>query len=271
VVAAEPNRRLVRIGIGVMYGFLVIASLAQVSALFVLGLAALLVVLWLKGFVRFRRLRRWSKNMWLGLVRLFHRRKPSRTQGITLITVVSSLVLAILLNQLRLAAPGEGRGLSVPLEMPSLQFSFGGVNSPGQWIATIISYGLLFGLTALVWVRLWRGIPHDEARWRMFAYWGAVALFLAMPFVFSLIMATMAPEVKPNDEVSAQANLRFSQNWLRFTTFVMASAFAFAALLPHIGPEPEIAPLPPPVSIEVSLAPPPGPSPTFSPAAARRK
>lgn len=258
------------IAVGLMFFFLALAAFTQASALFILGLVTLLVVLWLKGFVRFPRLRRWTRNFGLGIARLFHKRKPTRTQGITLIIVFSALALLVILNQLRLAAPGQGRGLSVPLEVPSLQFTFGGVSSPGEWIATIISYGLVFGLTALVWWRFWRGVPHDEARWRTFAYWGCLAAFVAMPFVFALLMATAAPEVRPNDEPSQQANVAFSQLWLGVTTFFMAAAFSFAALLPYVGPEPD--PIPDvPASVEVAVAPTPaGPAPTFTPAARRK-
>lgn len=228
-----------------MYVLFLVGALGRLAVFFVLGVFALLVVLWFKGFMRFRRVRRFASNTATGATGFAKTHRLSKVQLRTVGIVLGALVALVVLNQLKLGyrPQDEGKGLSVPIDA-AMTFNFEGINSPGEWIATSISYALIVGLLALVWYRFHAGVPSRIVRWRPATYWGALALFVLLPALFALIVAVAAPEVvpaaSPDDpayRASLERSVSFTENWLRFTLSGMATAFSVAAALAHVGPK----------------------------------
>lgn len=239
----RPPRKVFLVLCVVLFAILTTAALLQITALILLGLVWTFVILWLEGYLRFARMRRFFRTMGQGIWQLLRTRRMSKTSLRNLAIAVAVLLVIVVVNQLQLSAPGEGRGLSMPTE--ALSLNFGGINSPGAWVATIIAYGMITSLLALGWLRLWQEARLAGGEWRTRVYRACIIAFFALPLIFATLMATVAPK-HPED------NVEFSKMVLRTIGTGMAFAFSAAVALPFVGedrPRPVAAPGPaPPVA-----------------------
>lgn len=224
----RPSRAAFLVLSGVLFALLALTALTQAGALLALGLLLTIAILWLEGHVRFPRLRRFFRSIGAGLWQLARTRRMSKKALRNLGIVLGVVLVIILLNQLHLAAPGEGRGLSVPTG--ALSLNFGGINSPGEWVATSMAYAFIATLLGLGWYRLRQQAVLAGGTWRRRAYWSCLAAFFALPFLFALAMATLAPE-------DPKHNVEYSKMLLRAVGVGMAFAFSAAVALPFVGDE----------------------------------
>jgi hypothetical protein len=210
----------------VLFAALITAAFANAGALYAVALALIGVILWSEGHLRFRRLRRFFRRTSMGVWAFLGTRRLSRRQlrngGIAL----GVLLFLVALNQMKVAAPGKGYGLSVPAGAMSLNFT--GINSPGEWIATSLSYALIVGLVALLWLRLWQQVALAGQAWRPRAYVAGLAAFVVAPILFAVLMATVAPD-------DPKENVEFSKGLLRFTILVMSAALCLVIAAPFVG------------------------------------
>lgn len=249
-MSGRPPRKVLLVVAMVLFAILATAALTQIAALILLGVLVAIVMLWLEGYVRFPRVRRFFRSIGQGLWQFVRTRRMSK-RSLRSIGIAFGVLLAIVLfNQLQLKAPGEGRGLSVPTE--ALSLNFGGINSPGEWIASGIAYALIAALLGLGWFRIWQEVTNAGGLWRRRVYVACIAGFFLLPILFALAMATMAPQ-DPED------NVEFSKVMLRTVGVGMALAFSAAIAVPFIGDEQRqpipIAPPPPVVPTYVPFAP----------------
>ncbi len=204
---------------------LLTAVLAGQSWLLIVALFLLAAIFWTQGALRFPRTRRFFSDLGQGVRDGVRNRKPSRQTVTRLSIVVGVVALLVILNRLRLSAPGEGRGLS--LELSGLQLGFTGVNTTGDWLATIVTYAMVLAVLGTVWWRIWK--PIDETASRMaIPYLVCVGVFLAMPVIFALLMWQVAP-------TDPKENAAFAETAYKTTLSVMAGAVAAAIALPY-GP-----------------------------------
>lgn len=238
----RPRRNVFLVLALVLFVILATAALSQVTAFILLGLLWTWVILFLEGYLRFARIRRFFRTTGQGVWQLVRTRRISKASLRNLAIAVGVIVLIVLLNQLQLSAPGEGRGLSMPTE--ALSLNFGGINSPGAWVATIIAYSIIVSLLGLGWLRLWQEARLAGGEWRTRVYLACILSFLALPLFFAILMATVAPK-DPED------NVEFSKMVVRTIGTGMAFAFSAAVALPFIGderPRPVVVTAPPPVA-----------------------
>lgn len=214
------------------------AAFASQAWLILVGLVVLAVIFWIQGALRFRRLRRFLRELFEGVIDTFKGRKPSRQTLVRVGVVLGVIAVLVILNQLQLAAPGEeGRGFS--LELSGLQLGFSGVNTPGEWLATGLTYLVLTALVAGIWWRVWKPVEGHDRKLRV-AYFSCLAVFLVMPAIFALLMAVAAPS-------EPRANVAFSEMLIKVTMAAMGAAVAVAVALPYgpwAGPRSARAPKP---------------------------
>lgn len=249
-MAAGPHPRIV-LGLDlVLLAFWVGGALSGAGPLLAAGVGVLLALLWFKGFLRFRRLRRFAMTIGVGIWDFVRTRRMSRRALRNLGVLAGAIVVLVLLNQLRLRAPGKGRGLSIPTN-PSLDFT--GLNSPGAVFTAVLWSGLVAVLLAMVWYRWWQGVERGPPL-RSRLYWGCLAAFLLAPAIFGVLDLILNPDT--TDPEKAKRNAELSTNLFRGTLVVMAISFTGAAALPYVGPDPVAkprAPSPPAVEIQIQL------------------
>ena len=241
-MSGRPPRKVLLVIALALFMILSTAALTQVAALTLLGVLVATVMLWLEGYVRFPRVRRFFRSIGQGVWQFVRTRRMSKRSFRSIGIAFGVLLAIVLVNQLQLKAPGEGRGLSVPTE--ALSLNFGGINSPGEWIASGIAYTLIAALLGLGWFRIWQEVTKAGGLWRRRVYVACIATFFALPLLFALVMATMAPE-------EPEANVRFAKTMVRTVGVGMALSFSAAMALPFIGderPRPVIVTAPPPVA-----------------------
>ena len=222
----RPPRNVFLVLALVLFAILATAALSQITAFILLGLAWTWVILWLEGYMRFARIRRFFRTIGQGAWQLVRIRRISKTSLRNLAIALGVIVIIVVLNQLQLSAPGEGHGLSMPTE--ALSLNFGGINSPGAWVATIVAYSIIASLLGLGWLRLWQEARLAGGEWRRRVYLACIIAFFALPLFFAIVMATVAPK-NPED------NVEFSKMVLRTIGTGMAVAFSAAVALPFVG------------------------------------
>jgi hypothetical protein len=203
-------------------------------ALLYLGLLVIGVIVWLNGGLRFRRFRRFSVDLGRALLQLAKFKKPSKRAVRVLAITGGVLVAIIVLNQLSLAAPGKGHGLSVPTNGLEFGFNF---SSTGSGAVTVFSWGLILLFVASVWWQLWRPVASLGGTWRRNAFFACLGVFALAPAAFALIQLG-APE-------DPKANLAFTKVLLRAVLSVVVLAVTSAIALPALGaPTPPARPAP---------------------------
>lgn len=212
---------------------LLTSILADQTWLLAVALFLLLAIFWTQGALRFPRTRRFVRDLGEGIRDGVRSRKPSAQTVIRLSVVVGAIALIVILNNLRLSAPGKGRGLS--FELSGLQLGFAGLNTPGDWLATIVTYGVLVAALGAIWWRIWTPIGQDAPRMTV-PFWVCLGVFLAMPGVFALLMWQAAP-------ADPEQNVAFAEMAYKTTLSIMSGSVAAAIALPY-GPwrRPEATP-----------------------------
>lgn len=239
---ARPPRNVLLVMAVVLFALLTTAALTQITGLLFLGLVATMAILWLEGYVRFRRLRRFVRSLGHGLGQALRFRKMT-TRSLRNLGVAAVVILGlVVLNQVQLAGPGEGRGLSVPAEAFSADVA-AGFSSPGAVLATILAYGAIATILGLGWYRLWQEVAKAGGMWRARVYLACIVSFFMLPLFFAVMMATAAPK-------DIGDNIEFSKALVRTVSVGMAFTFSAAVALPFVGEAaPVAAPTPstPPV------------------------
>lgn len=203
--------------------FLALWIFFQHDVLFLGAIASLGAILWVLGHLRFRWLRRTVTAYAVAVWNLVRHARPSQRALVALGSTAGAIVVLVLLNELGLAAPGKGRGLSLETQGLTFQSTFSSEGS--LFVAVLVLSGLvLFFSTA--WYRLFQEIDSTE-RWQSVVVLACFAAFLLLPILLWIVLETMAPR-------DPEANAKFSVISSRVALVGMTAALAAAVAVPQV-------------------------------------
>jgi hypothetical protein len=233
------NARLVLSLDAAIFLLWMVATLVGSWSLFYLGFLIVGVIVWLEGGLRFPRVRRWSLELVRTIGQLARLRRPSNTALRHLATVAGVIVLIIVLNQLSLAAPGRGHGLSVPTEGLTLDFSF---SSTGGTLVTVFWISVILALAVSIFARLWQPIGALGDPWRTRTFIACASLFVLLPAAYS-IAALFAPDDPKESVTYAKVLMRTMLSILTIAfTLIVALPLIRAPAAPTMRPTPSAVP-----------------------------